>query len=155
MCVAEDLDRVKAVSSNGIPAVSVALKRGDTLLLVKRANEPAKDQWAFPGGRVERGEKLDAAARRELFEETGMTASEIEIHVELLIGKFYLTVFQGEALAGEPVAKDDALAAGFFNLKEIEAMDSTDSTKACARMILSQKSNALGSALASLGFASN
>jgi 8-oxo-dGTP diphosphatase len=142
------------LSSNGIAAVSVALKRGDGLLLVKRAHEPAKDQWAFPGGRVERGEKLEAAARRELLEETGLLAADLAVHVELLIGKFHLTVFQGDALEGEPVAHDDALAAKFFNLHEIETMDATDSTKACARMILGKKSNNLGSALAaSLGFA--
>jgi 8-oxo-dGTP diphosphatase len=149
--VAEDLERVKKLS--GIPAVSVALQRGDTLLLVKRANEPAKDQWAFPGGRVERGEKLEAAARRELLEETGMEAGELGVHVELLLGKFLLTVFRGEALEGEPVAQDDALAAGFYDLREIETIDATESTKACARMILGKKSNSLGSALADLGFA--
>jgi 8-oxo-dGTP diphosphatase len=140
------------LSGNGIPAVSVALKRSDTLLLVKRANEPAKDQWAFPGGRVERGEKLEAASRRELLEETGMEAGELGVHVELLLGKFHLTVFQGDALAGEPVAQDDALAAAFFTLHQIEAMDATDSTKACARMILGKKSSNLSAALAaSLG----
>jgi 8-oxo-dGTP diphosphatase len=152
--VAEDLGRVKILSANGIPAVSVALKRGETLLLVKRANEPAKDQWAFPGGRVERGEKLEAAARRELLEETGMLAGEIDVHVELLLGKFLLTVLQGDALAGEPVANDDALAAVFFNLREIEAMDATGSTKACAQLILGKRSNSLGSALAGLGYVS-
>jgi 8-oxo-dGTP diphosphatase len=150
--VAEHWEWVKVLSNNVIPAVSVALKRGDTLLLVKRANEPAKDQWAFPGGRVERGEKLEAAARRELLEETGMLAGEIDVHVELLLGKFDLTVFQGDALAGEPVAQDDALAAGFYNLREIEAMDATSSTKACARLILGKRSNSLGSAMAGLGF---
>lgn len=123
-------------------------------MLVQRANEPAKNQWAFPGGRVERGEKLEGAARRELLEETGMLAGDIEVHVELLLGKFHLTVFHGQPLDGEPVATDDALAAGFFDLKAIEFMDATDSTKACARMILGGKSNSLGSALAaSLGLA--
>lgn len=142
------------MSGQHIPAVSVALQRAGTLLLVQRANEPAKNQWAFPGGRVERGEKLESAARRELLEETGMLAGDIAVHVELLLGKFHLTVFHGMALDGEPVATDDALAAAFFDLKTIEAMDATDSTKACARMILGKKSNNLGSALAaSLGLA--
>lgn len=43
------------------------------LLLVKRGQEPFKDQWAFPGGFLEEGETLEAAAKRELMEETHIT----------------------------------------------------------------------------------
>ena len=42
------------------------------LLLVKRKFEPYKGKWAFPGGFVDYGEELEAAAIRELHEETGM-----------------------------------------------------------------------------------
>jgi nicotinate-nucleotide adenylyltransferase len=42
------------------------------LLLVKRKNVPFKDQWAFPGGFIEVGESSEEAAKRELFEETGL-----------------------------------------------------------------------------------
>jgi ADP-ribose pyrophosphatase YjhB (NUDIX family) len=123
-----------------IAAVSVALKRDMTLLLVKRANEPAKGQWAFPGGRVEPGETLADAAARELAEETGLGAKTLTELTVMDLGRFRLTVFVGDALAGEPVANDDAEAAAFFDLHAIVAMNSTESTKTCARMVLGDSS---------------
>ena len=42
-----------------------------SVLLIKRANEPFKNQWALPGGYVDMSEKIEDAAHRELSEETG------------------------------------------------------------------------------------
>jgi 8-oxo-dGTP diphosphatase len=47
------------------------------LLLIQRLAPPFVGQWAFAGGHVEFGETLEAAARRELFEETGLTVGEV------------------------------------------------------------------------------
>jgi 8-oxo-dGTP diphosphatase len=60
------------------PAISVDViiftLRDDDLqvLLVRRKNPPFEGRWAIPGGFVEEDESLEAAARRELNEETGV-----------------------------------------------------------------------------------
>ena len=44
-----------------------------------RAKEPYKGKYNFVGGKVEKGENNDEAAYRELFEETGITKTDIEL----------------------------------------------------------------------------
>src|SRR5262245_17504783 len=109
-----------------IPAVSVALVCGDRVLLVRRGRAPSFGLYAFPGGRVEPGETAEQAARRELFEETGLVAGRLALYREFLIGeepaRFRLQVFTGTHEGGEPRAGDDADEAGWCSLGDMEGL---------------------------------
>jgi|SRR5690606_35908332 len=48
------------------------------ILLIQRKNEPFQNQWALPGGFVDKDEDLETAAKRELKEETSVDAQNIK-----------------------------------------------------------------------------
>ena len=61
-----------------IASVDILSIYKDKLLLMLRNNEPGRNQWFVPGGRVQYGETLKQAALRKLYEETGLNARNIK-----------------------------------------------------------------------------
>jgi 8-oxo-dGTP diphosphatase len=61
-----------------VDAVVVKKTPDYELLLIKRKNEPFKNCWALPGGFVDENEDLEAAAKRELEEETQIKIDALE-----------------------------------------------------------------------------
>ena len=59
--------------------VTVCLHDEESMLWVRRGIEPSKGLWAFPGGFLEKGETIERAAIRELYEETGIKISESDL----------------------------------------------------------------------------
>jgi ADP-ribose pyrophosphatase YjhB (NUDIX family) len=55
-----------------IVGVGAVVVHDGRALIVKRAHDPRKGEWSLPGGRVELGETLVDATRREILEESGL-----------------------------------------------------------------------------------
>ncbi|GAC1345544.1 MAG: NUDIX hydrolase [Bradyrhizobium sp.] len=95
-------------------AVSAAIFRDDKILLVRRARFPARGFYTLPGGRVEFGETLQAAVRREVLEETALEieiaglAGWREVLPETGGGGHYLIMsFAARWVRGEPVLNEE------------------------------------------------
>lgn len=106
-------------------AATVVIAREDAVLLGLRAphtREPGK--WSFPAGFVDRGETVEAAAVREIAEETGL-------HVELspvldLISHpgdiTVLAVYAATSIIGDARPGDDLLELRWFPLADLPAL---------------------------------
>lgn len=67
------------------PALTVdaVVTKDDSIVLIKRKNDPFKGKWALPGGFVEYGETIENAVLREAKEETGL-----DVGIEKLLGVY-------------------------------------------------------------------
>jgi ADP-ribose pyrophosphatase len=133
-----------------IPAVDAIVFRGDTVLLVKRRDEPAKGQWSPPGGTLELGETLEAAAAREALEETGVRVHPVRVvdvrDVILKDGsgrvRWHYVLFGVlcEYVSGEPYPASDAENARFLPLSELGEYDVVPDARDALERVLRARS---------------
>jgi 8-oxo-dGTP diphosphatase len=101
------------------------------VILVQRGRPPSVGTWGLPGGLIDVGERLQAAAAREVMEELGINVAvqgmvttfesihhddegKVEYHYIVLE---YWARYQG----GEPVAQDDAAAFAWVNADQLDS----------------------------------
>ena len=96
---------------NPKPTATIICVQGNSILLAKRAYEPAKGEWGLPGGFMELNETLEEAAHRELKEETNLTGEVVRI---ISTCSHYGSVFGDILLIGLEMKIDDysAMKAG-------------------------------------------
>ncbi len=101
---------------NPLPGVAVLVEKDHHLLIGKRSKESVESgKWCLPCGFIEHGESYLEAARREVFEETGL-----DVDITSLVGvssnrinaglHTLVTVLTAKIVNGTPQAGDDLVA---------------------------------------------
>jgi ADP-ribose pyrophosphatase YjhB (NUDIX family) len=114
----------------GVGAVIVEERNGAAcVLLVKRGAPPLLGEWSLPGGVVELGETLRAAAEREAREETALTVAAgevLEVLDRIIPGEsgrpryhYVLVDFLCTVRGGDPRAGGDALEVAWARESEL------------------------------------
>lgn len=116
--------------------VGTFVLRDDEVLLVLRGQEPSRGKWSIPGGLVELGETVEAAARREVKEECG-----VDVELRGLVGvvdrilpdatgtiqyHYVLVDFWGTPESGEPRPGSDAMEIRWVPVAELSNLELTD-----------------------------
>ena len=132
------------------PAVGTVCFKGEDVLLIRRGTKPLAGDWSIPGGRIEFGERAEAAALRELKEETAIEARLIGL-VDVVdaiftsrasgeVTRHYLLFdYAAVWLSGDPEAGDDADHAEWISparLAEIPLWEETRRIIEAARRLI-------------------
>ena len=121
--------------------VGVMLTRNNSLLLVKRKYSPDAGYWAIPGGHLDLGERVEIAAEREAYEETGFIvkvsklagiidkimydeSGKVEYHYVLI--NYFVEQIEGDRNQ-QPIPNSDALDAKFVPFEELKNYTLTES----------------------------
>ena len=122
-----------------VVAVGAIVTRDERILLVQRGHPPAQGSWSIPGGRVELGETLPQALRREILEECGLEIAVGDLAIALtriarnadgsvrshyVIFDFWATPASGQA-PEVLVASSDASDIGWFTLDQTRRLSTT------------------------------
>ena len=129
-----------------ILAVGTIVVRDGCVLLARRGKAPGLGKWSVPGGAVDVGESLEAAARREVREECGIEV-ELTDTMEVIqrvtrddaqrVRFHYVIVdYLARWLSGEPRPSDEASEVRWFRPEEFDGLDMTAGTAEVIRRML-------------------
>jgi 8-oxo-dGTP diphosphatase len=113
--------------------IGIVVIKGTQVLLCRRGKPPNIGSWTLPGGAQDVGETCEAAARRELMEETGLVVGDLHFcaHVDTIRRdddgrvRFHYTIldFAGRWVDGEPFAGSDVSEVRWVPLDALEPYD--------------------------------
>ncbi len=103
------------------------------VLLVKRLNEPGKNLWAFPGGKVEADETVEETAVREVEEETNIQTELIKLLGAYdIIGEDYHFVticYLGESKNSNIIYSAEVSDSKWFPIEDLKEIGLTSTTE--------------------------
>lgn len=111
--------------SIGVGAVVINDNRA---LLIKRAGNPRKGDWALPGGYVEHNETIHVAIQREVQEETGIQANIVGVlailHRWIADENGIYIIFLMSTDENKPTPDNNETEdVAFFDLNELDSLD--------------------------------
>ncbi|NWG08726.1 MAG: NUDIX hydrolase [Nitrososphaerales archaeon] len=129
------------------PMVGVGglIKQNDSVLLVKRENEPGRGKWSIPGGLINLGETMKNAVKREVEEEVGLRVDVVEVldAFDVIIYddksrvRFHYVIvsFMAKPLGREVRGSKEASQVRWFKAKELKNLDMTSTTKSLLKKV--------------------
>lgn len=118
-----------ATPGDPIIGVGAVVVRDGALLMVKRGRDPGAGLWSIPGGRLEHGEYIVDAIKREVREETGLDVEVGDLLGILeLPGETHFVILDHRAVVtgdASPVAADDAAEVRWVPLDQIDSLECT------------------------------
>ena len=125
-----------------VVGVGAVVVRDDRAVVIRRRHDPHKGQWSLPGGRLELGESLVEAVRRELQEETGLDVQVgpvlevfewIERATDGIRHHFVIVDYLCTCRGGTLCAGDDAADAAWVREDDLERYDMSETAKTVIR----------------------
>ncbi len=115
-------DRMEFIDPKVVTGVLFMIK--SEILLIQRNLEPQRGKWTFPAGFVDRGEKVEDAAIREVFEETGFI-----VELDELVGVYsqeddpiILIVYSGHIVGGKRTDNSEVQSIQTFPLDKLPVL---------------------------------
>jgi 8-oxo-dGTP diphosphatase len=116
-----------------IPAVGALIIRDHQILLIQRAHPPLEGEWSLPGGRIESGETIIAALKREVREETGLEIEprELVCVLDRISADYHYVLidYLCDITGGELRAGSDALAVRWASRADLGNLGVADFTR--------------------------
>ena len=122
------------MSKFAIPVVGALVFDENNKLFLMQSSGKFADAWIVPGGKVNHGEKLEAALRREIKEETNLDLNEVKyLGVrEMINEKNHFIFIEYSAQVGNDycvILNEEAIAFRWFTREELKTINIAGPTK--------------------------